>query len=151
MNIRVDMIRDNDAQIVGRLSKIEEMAFGKAGLNEWTIVPLIRHGKVFALWHEREVIGGAQFIRDWKDPSRAYLVGIALDKNQRGKGLGTRFLAECLVMLKGEGVNSVELTVDAVNQPAAHVYQEKLGFGIVEERKDEYGAGENRLVMERML
>lgn len=151
MNIRVDMIKDNDAQIVDRLSEIEEQAFGKAGLNEWTIVPLIRHGKVFALWHEREVIGGAQFIRDWEDPFRAYLVGIAVDKNQRGKGFGTRFLAECLAMLKGEGVNSVELTVDAANRSAAHVYQQKLGFVIVEEREDEYGAGENRLVMVRML
>ena len=150
MNICIDMIKEKDTQTVDKLSEIERQAFGEAGLNEWTIVPLIRHGRVFALRENGEVIGGAQFIRDWETPSRAYLVGIAVHKSHRGKGLGTRFLEECLDMLRKEGVSSVELTVDSANGPAAHVYQQKLGFVIVEEREDEYGAGENRLVMVRV-
>lgn len=151
MNISIEQVKNNEAIIVGRLIEIEKQAFGDAGLDEWNLVPYIRHGKVIALLSDNKIIGGAQFIRDWDDLSRAYLVGIAVDSAYRGKGLGTRFLAECLELLKTEGIKCVELTVDSRNTGAVNVYQNKLGFITAGIRKDEYGAGEDRLVMERVL
>jgi len=148
MDISVDIIDCNDAQVVSRLKQIEKQAFGDAGLDEWNLVPLIRHGMVMAMKCGGKVIGGAQFIRDWRDSSRAYLVGIAVDSDYRGNGLGTRFLRACLDLLKAQDIRCAELTVDPANYGAVKVYEKKLFFRTVEKRKDEYGPGEDRLVME---
>ncbi len=130
---------------------IEKQAFGEAGLDAWSLVPLVRHGKVLALKYGNEVIGGAQFMRDWSDPAKAYLVGIAVDSSFRGKGLGTRFLSACIELLKTEGIKCIELTVDPQNYGAVKVYEEKLSFRTVAQRKNEYGPKEDRLVMELEL
>lgn len=151
MDIIIEQITGRGIRVAERLARIEAQAFGAGGLNEWTLVPLIRHGRVFALCDGPKVIGGAQFVRDWDDTSRAYLVGIAVDSEYRGKGLGTRFLGECMGVLRREGIASVELTVDAANTRAVHVYREKLGFVELETRKDEYGPGVDRVVMECRL
>ena len=151
MNLRISTIKNNDAQVIERLKAIEMQAFGDAGLDEWNLVPLIRHGRVMALAYDHEVIGGAQFIRDWDDNTRAYLVGIAVDSAYRGKGLGTRFLSACIEQLKTEGVRCIELTVDPQYHGAVRVYEDKLSFRTVETRINEYGIGEDRLVMELHL
>ena len=151
MEIKVSVIKNNDAQVIEKLKAIEKQAFGDAGLDEWNLVPFVRHGRVIALQNGDEVVGGAQYIRDWDDPSRAYLVGIAVDSSCRGKGLGTRFLGDSLALLAAEGIKYVELTVDPQNHGAVKVYAKKLGFETVGTRKDEYGAGEDRLVMEKRL
>ncbi len=66
-----------------------------------------RHGKVLALKYGNEVIGGAQFMRDWSDPAKAYLVGIAVDSSFRGKGLGTRFYQLVLSCSKPRASNAL--------------------------------------------
>ena len=135
MNVTVNRIEENEPRTIARLVEIERQAFGDGGLDAWTLVPLLRHGLVLSLHDGNELVGGAQFIRDWTDPARAYLVGIAVDKAHRGKGLGTAFLAACLKVLEKEGIRVVELTVDPANAPARKVYQDKLGFSVTGERK----------------
>ena len=151
MDFVVEKLTEHDIATADRMTEIEAQAFGEGGLNIWTLVPLIRHGRVFALRDGQQIIGGAQFMRDWEDNSRAYLVGIAVDARYRGKGLGTRFLGECMDSLKHEGVKKVELTVDAANVPAVRVYREKLGFDTQEVRQSEYGPGIDRMVMQKTL
>ncbi len=151
MSLDIKVIKNNDANIVSSLVAIERSAFGPNGLSEWEIVPFIRHGLVIALMLDGKVIGGAQFLRDWNNPDKAYLFGIAVDSVYRGKGFGTRFLSDCCQRIKQEGFKSVELTVDANNHPAVKVYKEKLGFITMETRIAEYGEGEDRLVMAKTL
>jgi ribosomal-protein-alanine N-acetyltransferase len=151
LNLEIKVISHNDANIVSRLVEIENKAFGPNGLSQWEIVPFIRHGLVVALLLEGKVIGGAQFLRDWKNPDHVYLFGIAVDSDYRGKGFGTRFLSDCCLKLKEQGFSSVELTVDAANVAAVKVYKDKLGFETVETRIAEYGKGEDRLVMIKTL
>ena len=151
MDITFEQMAGQNAAAAERMIEIEAQAFGEGGLNIWTLMPLIRHGRVFALRDGQQIIGGAQFMRDWEDNARAYLVGIAVDSQYRGKGLGTRFLGDCMDALKREGVTQVELTVDAANKPAVRVYREKLGFDTIEVRKSEYGPGVDRVVMQKTL
>lgn len=151
MNLEIEIVKDNDANMISRLVEIERNAFGPSGLSQWEIVPFIRHSLVIALRLDSKVIGGAQFLRDWKNASHTYLFGIAVDPAYRGKGFGTRFLSDCCKRLKEENFKSVELTVDAANHPALKVYKDKLGFETVETRMAEYGEGEDRLVMVKRL
>jgi [ribosomal protein S18]-alanine N-acetyltransferase len=142
------IIHKKDKEILDKLILIEEQAFGDAGLDEWVMVPFIRHGRIIALYYGDEIIGGAQFLKDWDHTENAYLYGIGIEKKYRGQGYGTWFLKSCIEELKKEGIKNIELTVDPRNSVAIKVYQEKLGFKITDERKHEYGSGEHRTVME---
>ena len=66
------------------------------------------------------------------------------------QGLGTKFLKEVLTILKEDGFNKVSLTVSESNAAAVKLYK-NVGFIVKELRYDEFGAGEDRLYMEREL
>jgi ribosomal-protein-alanine N-acetyltransferase len=53
--------------------------------------------------------------------------------------------------LHQENITEIELTVDPNNVAAVAIYEKKLGFQIIERRENEYGMGENRLVMKLTL
>lgn len=73
---------------------------------------------------------------------------MSIAKEMRGQGLGTELIAKSLQVLANENIEEVELTVDpAANVAAIRVYERKLGFLTKEVRTDEYGEGENRMVM----
>jgi ribosomal-protein-alanine N-acetyltransferase len=137
--------------IISQIMKLEAEAFSEAGLNEWNLVPLIRHGRVFYIEENDLVIGCAQYMLDWNDHSRAYLVGISIAGNLQGKGYGTELLHTSIDILSEEGIKTVELTVDPKNDAAIAVYRRKLGFEITEQRSDEYGKGIHRIVMEKKI
>lgn len=143
----IKRVIDNDLAIVNNIVKLETAAFGIGGLNEWTLTPLIRHGMVFVFTIDEQIIGAAEFILDWDNREKSYLMGISIDQDQRGKGYGTTFLKGCLEILQDYHLKKVELTVDPKNPRAIAVYR-KLGFIETGFRKDEYGKGEDRLVME---
>lgn len=130
-----------------RIVQLEAEAFGVDGLNEWTLVPLARHGRIYCLLLDGDLAGAAQYLRDWDNRGLAYLVGIAVFKRHRGRGLGTDLMKRTLLAMAEDGITEVELTVDPANLAALAVYQNNLGFRVSERRKNEYGEGRDRLVM----
>ncbi len=149
--MKVDLLQTVDLSSITRLVQLEREAFGIGGLNEWHLVPFIRHGKVYIIRQKEEIVGLIQYMRDWDTPRKAYLMGVSIAKEMRGKGLGTTLIRASLQEIKKEDIVEVELTVDPENQNAIKVYNEKLGFVMKETRIDEYGAGEKRLVMHLSL
>lgn len=147
----IKLVLPDQKSLVQDLVKIEFEAFGTGGLNEWTMVPIVKHGRVFYIEENNKVLGSAQFMLDWNDHYRAYLIGISIAKAFHGKGYGTALLQASMNSLSDEGIERIELTVDPGNKPAIEVYQRKLGFVILETRNDEYGQGIHRLVMEKNL
>ncbi|HWP95483.1 MAG TPA: GNAT family N-acetyltransferase [Syntrophomonadaceae bacterium] len=146
----VELIRTPEPKLIQRLVELESLAFKTGGWNEWTFVPIIRHGLVFCFRLKGEVIGVAEYMRDWEQPSLAYLFGISIEEDHRGQNLGTILLRDSMEELKRQGISNVELTVSPENHPAIAVYR-KLGFEIIEYRKNEYGDGEDRLAMSLAL
>ncbi|HMM20155.1 MAG TPA: GNAT family N-acetyltransferase [Selenomonadales bacterium] len=147
----IELINTNDPAVVQRLVTLEEEAFGAGGLNIWHMVPIIRHGRVFALRRNGEIVGAIQFLVDWEDRNKAYVVGISIAKEWRGRNLGTELFAGSLKELRKEDIAEVELTVAPDNAAAIRVYRDKLGFRSVGVLTDEYGAGEDRLIMTKEL
>lgn len=147
-NIHIKIIKKNEPHVISRLIELDKQAFNEGGLDEWTMVPIMRHGRIMALYYNDEIAGCAQFIKDWDNEKKAYLYGVSISEEYRGKGLGTWFLTSCFDELKKEGIKIIELTVDPKNHPAIRVYEQKMGFKIINEQKNEYGEGEHRLVME---
>jgi len=143
----IRIVTPDQKSTITRIIALEAEAFGDGGLDEWNLLPLIRHGRVFVLEEDSLTAACIQYMKDWNDPSKAYAVGISVDKNRRGKGYGTELFRASMDILADEGIKTVELTVDPENASAVAVYGRKLGFVISEERRDEYGEGVHRIVM----
>lgn len=134
-----------------RLVALEREAFGTGGMNEWHLVPLIRHGRVFVLRRNGDIIGAIQYMADWENRNKAYAVGISIASGWRGRSLGTELFAASLKELAKEDIREVELTVSPQNTAAIRVYRGKLGFRDAGLLPDEFGEGEDRLLMTKIL
>lgn len=148
--MEIELVQGVDLVLLRRLVKLEADTFGTGGLNEWHLVPLIRHGRVYIAKENQTAVGLIQYMRDWNRPHRAYLSGVSIAREARGRGLGTKLIRASLQALGPDDIKEVELTVAPDNKAAIRVY-EKLGFATKGLRIDEYGAGENRLVMVLLL
>lgn len=150
MAAEVRQVVENNLTLVNELVAIEEEAFGRGGLNEWGLPPLIYHGAVYIIEINSNPAGIAEYMRDMEEEKTVYLYGLAVAKECRGQGLGKQLLKESLQEMKEKGIKQVELTVDPANDRACTLYR-NFEFEEVERRKDEYGVGEDRLIMMREL
>lgn len=145
--MKIELLESVDLSLITQLVKLEQEAFGIGGMNEWHLVPFIRHGRVYVARENGEVVGLIQYMRDWDNPKKAYLMGVSIVREFRGQGFGTMLIRASIKELQQENIEEVELTVDPQNNAAIKIYAGKLGFIGKDTRLDEYGTGENRLVM----
>lgn len=146
---KVFLVQDFDLSLLDRMVSFGLNIFGELGMDEWGLVPQIRHGNVYVLKGEDEarLIGIAILMRDWEDAEKAYLFDYAIATDFQGHGLGHQFLKIIAENLADQGFKSMSLTVDVENEPAIRLYR-GIGFKPVEYAKHEYGKGHNRYVME---
>ena len=130
--------------------RIEEEAFGQT-LTPWHVEDVARFGRIFGIWLDDVLLGTTQFIKDWDNTGTAYLVGMAIKTSLQNKGYGTILLKESLDNLKEDNIKAVLLHVDPNNPRAIHMYLRKFRFAEVEYRKNEYGLGEDRILMKLLL
>lgn len=152
MTISFKPLEQPDADTLAGILDIELAAFGDGALNEYVVVPLLRYGKVYiAADDDGGAVACAYFMRSMDDTDTAYLMSVAVLPDFRGQNVGAALLEYALSHLKQYGIMRVRLTVDPANVTALSVYREKLGFAVVDSVRDEYGAGEDRLVMSKQL
>lgn len=148
MTLTFTVLEKPDPEMISNILDIEQEAFGDGALNEYVVVPLLRYGKIYAAVDEDDVaVACAYFMADMNNAGRVYLMSVAVLPDFRGQNVGTALLEYALANIKQYGINKVVLTVDPANFTALSVYREKLGFTVVDSAKDEYGQGEDRLVM----
>ena len=152
MTLTFTVLEKPDVNIVGSILDIEQEAFGDGALNEYVVVPLLRYGKGYAAVDEEGTpVACAYFMADMNNPENAYLMSVAVLPDFKGQNVGTALLEYALDGLKEYGITKVTLTVDPANFTALSVYREKLGFTVVDSAKDEYGEGEDRLIMAKEI
>ena len=152
MTITFKAVDKPNAEIISSILDIEQEAFGEGALNEYVVVPLVRYGKVYiAADEDGSAVACAYFMRDMADISVAYLMSVAVLPVFRGQNVGTALLNYAFSNLKRYGITRVLLTVDPANFSALSVYREKMGFTVLDSSKDEYGPGEDRLIMSKEL
>lgn len=149
-NLKVYLVQDYNLKLLNRIVAFGHDIFGELAMDEWGLVPQIRHGNVFILKEENKqrLIGFAILMREWENVDTAYLFDYAILEEFHGQGLGYHFLIIICRNLIEQGFKRVTLTVDINNPPAIRLYKDKLGFEIVEQRQDEYGKGHDRYIME---
>lgn len=141
----IELVTEFNLEVVTDIVRLDAEAFGAGGLNEWHLVPLIRYGRVFIYRYNGQVVGTVQYLRDWDQPQTAYMYGITVDQALRGKGIAKKMLQGSLAIIFQSGIAICELTVDPVNT-ALSLY-EKIGFRRTGFRENEFGPGENRLIL----
>ncbi|HSH35594.1 GNAT family N-acetyltransferase [Schnuerera sp.] len=148
-SLKVYLVQDYDHEILKRMVSFGLNIFGELGMDEWGLVPQIRHGNVYLLkeQNKKRIIGLAIFMRDWEDLDKCYLYDYAIAEEFHGQGLGYHFLITVIKSIKEQGFKTVSLTVDSNNKPAVKLYKDKVGFEIEEFSKDEYGKGHDRYRM----
>ncbi len=148
-SLTVYLVQDFNLSLLKRMVDFGLNVFGELGMDEWGLVPQIRHGNVFILKEEnkKRIIGLAILMRDWEDIEKAYLFDYAIEEEFQGQGLGYHFLIAICRNLKEQGFSKMSLTVDVENKAAIKLYKDKLGFEIVTMSEDEYGKDQHRYFM----
>lgn len=146
----VYLVQDFNLKLLKRMVNFGLNIFGELGMDEWGLVPQIRHGNVYVLKEKEkpQVIGLAILMRDWDENDKVYLFDYAIKEELQGYGLGFEFLRSISENLVEQGYKKMSLTVDVNNEPAIHLYRDKLGFKIIEFNENEYGEGQDRFYME---
>jgi ribosomal protein S18 acetylase RimI-like enzyme len=135
------------------MMELELDAFpGTGAVDEQTLVPIARFGKLilFKQQDEDRPVAVCECMRDYNNPDKAYIFGYYVRSDYKGKGIGKKFLQEVNAILKNDGFSVVCLTVSVKNQPAVKLY-EREGYEIKETRYSEFGVGEDRYYMEKLL
>jgi len=146
----VYLVQDFNLKLLRRMVNFGLNIFGELGMDEWGLVPQIRHGNVYVLKEKEkpQVIGLAILMRDWDEDSKVYLFDFAIKEELQGYGFGYEFLKAIAENLVEQGYEKLSLTVDVENKPAIKLYKDKIGFKIIEFHENEYGEGEDRYYME---
>lgn len=149
-HLKVYLVQDFDLKLLRRMTNFGLDIFGDLGMDEWGLVPQIRHGNVYVLKEEgkKDLVGIAILMRDWEDIDKAYLFDYAISEEFRGFGLGYRFLKVIVEDLSEQGFDKISLTVDVENKAAISLYEDKMGFESILYKLDEYGKGHDRFIME---
>jgi ribosomal-protein-alanine N-acetyltransferase len=135
-----------------RLAQIHTASFHRGwGEGEFETMLAERNTLVHRLCLGRKIAG---FIVSRIGADEAEILSVALDPDQRGRGLSRDLLLTHLGHLAGRGVRTVFLEVEENNRPARRLY-ERAGFAIVGRRERYYqqSGGEqlNALLMRRDL
>ena len=135
-----------------RLAQLHGASFHRGwGEGEFETMLTERNTLVHRLRLGRKVIG---FAVSRMAADEAEILSIAIDADQRGRGLSRNLLLTHLGHLAGRGVRSIFLEVEENNQPARRLY-EWAGFGVVGRRERYYqqvgGEQLNALLMRRDL
>ena len=146
--MEIEVVEDFDQELLDQLVELETRTFREGGLSKWELVPLIQHGKLLVLFDDKEPVGLLELMNDWDNEEAAYVYALAIEEEYRNQGLGTKLIKYGLELLIEEGYSRAKLTVDPDNNPAIHVYQDKLGFKKTDYEEDVYGEGLNRYYME---
>jgi ribosomal-protein-alanine N-acetyltransferase len=145
----VEPARTRDA---ARLAQLHGASFHRGwGEGEFETMLTERNTLVDRLRQGRQIIG---FAVSRIAADEAEILSIAIDANQRGRGLSRNLLMTHLGHLAGRGVRKIFLEVEENNGPARRLY-EWAGFGVVGRRERYYqqSGGEqlNALLMRRDL
>lgn len=135
-----------------RLAQLHGASFHRGwGEGEFESMMAERNTLLHRLRQGRQVIG---FAVSRMAADEAEILSIAIDENQRGRGLSRNLLMTHLGHLAGRGVRKIFLEVEENNRPARRLY-EWAGFGVVGRRERYYqqpgGEQLNALLMRRDL
>ena len=149
--ITVEEIREHKPHLISAIVEIDLMTFSEVTWSRYTAGLMLRHGRTFLLKADGAIIGTCQLLRSWTVPGEAVLFSMSIRPGWRGRGLGTFFLEEVTKALVASDIEALVLEVDPRNKAAIRLYENKFGFTREQICQEEYGKGQDRLHMRKVL
>lgn len=144
-------IRESDYDLLYQLAEVEQSLHPGTGMNLFEIHSYIRYGRVYAAVDDDDTLGSVYFLRDFENPGKAFLYGVTVRPEYRGKRLGESLLLSAFSDLKEAGVRMVEASVSPKNIKAIKVYRDSLGFNIINLPDDSNMEDEDILIFRKTL
>jgi [ribosomal protein S18]-alanine N-acetyltransferase len=135
-----------DAAALEQLVAAEGAIHNDCGWRRWELPLFAEYGRNIVFEVDGELAGSAQLVRNWDQPSVAYLAGFGLLPERQKQGLGARCLGLLIEQLKEQSVTAIELTAAPDNAAAVKIYSD-AGFRVTAKHDEKYGPGEDRLIM----
>ncbi|WP_408954859.1 GNAT family N-acetyltransferase [Natroniella sp. ANB-PHB2] len=149
MVVEIEQLTDHNKQaVIEQVVEIERDAFGEGALNYWGLVQMLHYGLVYVIYVNGTPAGLIYYMREMTKADSAYLYSLVIADGYRNRGLGSQLLDYSLAKVEKYGIKKVELTVAPGHKQAIYLYQNKFGFKKKEFRKNEYGPGEDRVILE---
>lgn len=143
-------VNGEDREIINGILDLENKTFGdNGGIDIWTLKPLVRYGKVFALVENNIVVSAIEFIHKF-DSKEVYLFGVSTREEFRGRGCAKELMEISTQYFKEKGMEKISLTVAPENKSAVGLYK-KMGYIIENIQDSEYGEGVDRLYMVKKI
>lgn len=145
-------LREADEHDMPELVRVDREVFPEDPYPYFVLRQLVdvHAGQLLVLADGRRLHGYVLFVNSPRQKG-SWVMSLGVTRDQRGRGLGRRLMSEVLERLRAEGVRDVRLTVEPANAPAIMLYR-SLGFSAGEDvRRDYFGPGEDRIVMELRL
>ena len=149
--ISVNEVKTHDPALISSVVDIDLLTFSEPTWSRYTAGLLLRHGRTFLLQANDVIIGTSQLLRAWSNPDEAVLFSMSIRPGWRGRGLGTFFLEEITKVLVETQVTTLMLEVDPENHAAIELYENKFGFERQGICRQEYGEGQDRLHLRKVL
>ena len=139
-------INGDTSKKIDEIAELEKECFGSGSIDHWVIRPIARYGKIYCIEKIGEIVAFAEIIRCW-NRDEVFLFSFGVTTKERGMGIGSYLMENIIEKLKIEKIRKIKLTVAEENGAAKKLYM-KFGFVQKAKLKDEYGAGNSRILME---
>ena len=144
-------VRLADERDMGALLRIEEDCFGAERFSPDTIRAFLQRDDTFVLIAEEGglAVGSAMCIVS-RFERQGRIASIAIMKQHRKRGIGSKLLEECESMLLKNDLTRLSLEVETINEPAIALYSTR-GYEVKGLLRDFYGFGRHAFYMEKRI
>lgn len=144
-------IRESDYDLLYQLADVEQELHPQGGRGLFEIFSYVRYGRVYAAVNDENIIGSIYFLRDFENPAKAFLYGVTVAPEYRGKRLAESLMLSAFADLKDAGVHMVEVTVNPRNEKAIKTYRDTLEFNVINLPEDADMEEEDFIILRKTL
>lgn len=139
---------------LGKLAKLEEVAFGGHGEDVYTLKMIDTVGFVMGAISPAngELVGAIEVLPIWKaswSEKQAFIHGVLVHPDYQGKGLGSALIGLATQKAFTEGYEAIACTVSPINIASLTAFINNNHFLGLTFTKDFYGPGEHRFWVQK--
>lgn len=139
-----------DVADIARVVDLENVSFHGNGEDIYTLAMITKVGWIIATKNDNEILTGAIEVLPTRNPNEAFIHGLCIREEDRGKGIGAKLMQKTLKLLEEEcGIKRFSATVSPTNGPSLNILMNKNGFEGTSFYPNFYGRGEDRLFVHR--
>lgn len=152
MNLRFKVLgKDSKNEECIAILSMMEMCFKESSHNIYIFRLIADYGRIFVTYHEDIPICAIETIKNWDNPTEVQIISVATHPNFQSQGIGSFTAKKMISWLADRGINSIGIRIPPGPTAMLRIFKERLGFNVINERKEYYGPNQNRLYLQKKL